>query len=413
MRPGVALTIRFDMCFVLSGRSRTGFSRKNGAITGLAMDGKEIRRRIHELEARLVELEKENELAESKALLNSIIESTSDMIWSVDPVSFGLRSFNSSFSDSLLAQCNIRVEPGMSIEDMSPSCEHGKRWLNFYRRALREGPFTIEYEVHAGSHVLELSFNPLKHNDTIFGLSVFGKDITERKKSEETLKRYAQRLIVLDEDLRRGLAAELHDDIAQVLTALGLNLANISNTLSDEAASELRPLLADSRRLTREINCAVRNLMTELRPMLLDEYGLSAVLHWHVVQYARRTGIAVTLHIPPEFPRLAVKKESTLFRVTLEALSNVMKHAAATDVTVSLCNHGDTVRLCISDNGKGFVPSTTVPLPTGSGWGLTIMRERIELIGGTFSIHSALGEGTTIGAEIQRSGLDVDQGTHC
>ena len=227
-----------------------------------------------------------------------------------------------------------------------------------------------------------------------------GRDVTERKQLENALQRYAQRLIEVEEDLRKSIARELHDDIGQVLTALGLNLAHINHHLPEETGEKLRVTLEDSRLLTREISRSVRNLMVDLRPSQLDEYGLPAAIRSYAEQYAQRTGIDIALQLDTELERLPVKQELALFRITQEALNNVAKYASATQVSVSLGSGGGATRLSICDDGRGFLPDTSLPLSTGSGWGLTIMRERAELAGGRFRLDTAPGAGTAIVIEI-------------
>ena len=225
-------------------------------------------------------------------------------------------------------------------------------------------------------------------------------DITKRKQAEETSKKYARRLITVEEELRKRISAELHDDIGQALAALGLNLGNIANNLPREAGDELRSRLDESQSLTKEISRTVRHLMGELRPLLLDDFGLSEAIRLHAGQFASRTGIEVTVQVDPEFPRLSARKEITLFRIFQEALSNVSKHAAGSRVSVLLRSDAGSVRLFITDNGSGFLPREAASLPAGAGWGLTIMRERAALVGGKFRIDTAPGEGTTIVVEL-------------
>ena len=228
------------------------------------------------------------------------------------------------------------------------------------------------------------------------GFSKITRDITERKRVEETLKRYAKLLIEQEENLRKSIARELHDDVGQELTALGLNLAYIDKCLVAEAGIDLRPTLKDSRMLAKDINRTVRNLMNALRPSQLDEYGLAPAIRTYVEQYAQRTGLAVTVHATAGFPRMCSQKEIALFRVTQEALNNVVKHAAATKVAIVLgSDHAPSIRLSITDDGKGLAPRVSPP-PTGSGHGLTTMRERAELVGGKFRLDSAPGKGTSI-----------------
>jgi len=135
--------------------------------------------------------------------------------------------------------------------------------------------------------------------------------------------------------------------------------------------------------------------MTALRPTQLDEYGLVSALRTYAAQYAHRTGIAVTIQAAPDFPRLSSRKEVALFRISQEALNNVVKHAEATKVTVVLDRDATSTRCTITDNGKGMASSTT-PRLAGVGYGLTIMRERAELVGGTFEMSSVSGTGTSV-----------------
>ena len=225
-------------------------------------------------------------------------------------------------------------------------------------------------------------------------------DVTERKQAEESSKRYARRLITLEEELRKRISAELHDDIGQALAALGLNLGNISNSLSRDLEPELRARLEESQGLTKEISRSVRHLMGELRPLLLDDFGLEQAIRLHSGAFAGRTGIKVTVQVDSGFPRLDARKEIALFRIFQEALSNVSKHSAAAKVSVLLHGEGGSVRLFITDDGQGFVPGEAAAQPTGNGWGLTIMRERAALAGGTFQLDAAPGEGTTIVVEL-------------
>ncbi len=127
-------------------------------------------------------------LAEAQALTKAIVDSTSDMIWSVDPERFGLLTFNPGLSDYFLQQHGMRIQAGMTPEELFPTGDFVKRWQDFYLRALKEGSYTAEYGVYAGTRTLQLTFNLLTREDQIFGISVFGKDITERKHTEQALR---------------------------------------------------------------------------------------------------------------------------------------------------------------------------------------------------------------------------------
>jgi PAS domain S-box-containing protein len=140
-------------------------------------------------------------LAESQALLSSIINSTADMIWSVDPESFGLLSFNQGLRDHFSSWRGLSIEAGMRPEDLYPSDDFVQEWHGLYRRALSEGAFTTEYHVYAGTFWLQLSFNPMEREGKVFGISVFGRDITERKEAEKG------RILAYERELDAGVYA--------------------------------------------------------------------------------------------------------------------------------------------------------------------------------------------------------------
>jgi len=285
-----------------------------------------------------------------------------------------------------------------------------------------EGDSSVQEVGRRGTMFVPLRYHR-KKDGTVFPVEIVGgayqwngrrvmfglvHDITERVKAEESLKRYAQRLIVQEEDLRKKVSMELHDDIGQELTALGLNLAFIGNTLKEGHEPVLLSTLEDSRQLTKEISRTVRNLMVDLRPSQLEEYGLAGAIRSYADQYRQRTGLEVVVQVDEGCPRLHPKQEIALFRIVQEALNNAAKYAAATQVSIALGVNGSSLQLSIADDGQGFVPRETNLQPTGSGWGLTIMRERAELAGGSFRLNSVAGVGTMLVIEF-REYLDADQ----
>jgi PAS domain S-box-containing protein len=197
------------------------------------------------LEKQTMEMERkqaENTLAELHALMNAIIDSTPDMIWSVDPENFGLIMFNYGLSDYFLQRSGIRIQIGMRPEDLFPPGDFVKRWHEFYQRALREGLYTAEYLVDAGTNMLELTFNLLKRDGKVFGISVFGKDITERKRADEQL--------AVSESELRGLFAAMTDIVMVIdrdgryLKIAPTNPANFYRTTEDmlgKTAHEILP----------------------------------------------------------------------------------------------------------------------------------------------------------------------------
>lgn len=276
----------------------------------------------------------------------------------------------------------------------------------------RIGKYEVEFRLrHKHGHYVDILSRGILVPDShgkavrVVGTHV---DITERKEGEVALRNYARRLMEMEEKMRKKLAAELHDEIGQELAALSLNLSFINSCIEKESWEDLRPRLEDSRYLTKEVSRAIRNIMTELRPPQLDEYGLVATVRWHADLFAERTGVAVALYVESRFPRLETEKEMALFRIVQEALNNVVKHAFATNVAIHLTSDAGTVQLTIADNGKGFAFETVPCGSTDSGWGLTIMRERAESIGGLFKVNSVPGEGTMVSVTLTEQVMDGD-----
>jgi signal transduction histidine kinase len=276
-------------------------------------------------------------------------------------------------------------------------------------------PVTVVHEhLHANGErrFVEVIAAPLWGSDGTFqGIIESIRDVTERVQAEEALQQYAERLRALSAQLaevaeaeRQRLARELHDQVGQNLTALGINLNIIRTQMPETAGVLVRSRLDDSLSLVEQTTQRIRDVMADLRPPVLDDYGVVAALHWYGEQFAGRTGIAVAVEGKEPVPRLAARVENALFRIAQEALINVAKHAQATQVTATVVAEDGTLRLVVADDGVGFDPAHLSEPEAGRGWGLLIMTERAEAIGGHCSIESAPGQGTQVIVEVGRSG---------
>lgn len=235
------------------------------------------------------------------------------------------------------------------------------------------------------------------------------RDITERMRAEqglrdshEQIKALAARLSELEESERRLLARELHDQIGQTLTALGINLNLVRQQLPVDSALALGCRLDDALQLLKQVTARVRGIMTELRPAVLDDYGLLAALQWYGGQFAKRTGINVDVLADEPVERPPLETETAFFRIAQEALTNVAKHAHAKHVDLILEQAPACIRLIVADDGVGLDPQRE-PAPAGeAGWGQLIMRERAASVGGKFSLESEPGYGTRVVVEVER-----------
>jgi signal transduction histidine kinase len=218
-------------------------------------------------------------------------------------------------------------------------------------------------------------------------------DVTEQKAAEAALRALTRRLVEAEETERRRIARELHDRVGQNLSALNINLDILLGKLQDQPA---RRRLEDSLKLVDATLQSIENVMADLRPALLDEYGLAAALAWYGEEYAQRTGIRVGVQAGDAGTGLRPEAAVALFRIAQEALNNAAKHSSAKRITVGLEEKGGELVLSVSDDGKGFDPAAA---PRGR-WGMTTMRERAEAAGGRLSVDSSLGQGTTVRAAV-------------
>ena len=253
-----------------------------------------------------------------------------------------------------------------------------------------------------GEFPVELAITPVQlHGQTIF--TAYLRDITKEKWAERELRRYAddlravsRRLVEVQESERRALANELHDLVGQKLTALSINLNIVKTQMSSSPTAQASARLEDSLTLVEETIESIRNVMAELRPAVLDDFGLTAVLRWYAEQFVKRTGVATAVIEERPTRRLPPATEEALFRIAQEALANVAKYARARKATVTLETTPQVVCLTIADDGCGFDPTAFHQPAKDHGWGLMVMRERAAAVGAQLDVESAPGCGTRV-----------------
>ncbi len=215
--------------------------------------------------------------------------------------------------------------------------------------------------------------------------------------SRDRLRELSRRLVEIQEEERRIIAQELHDRAGQTLSALSINLTILKDQLLEDTRRKVGTRLSDSIELTTDVINVIRNVVSDLRPMALDDYGLQAALRSYISDYVSRYGIQVHLDHPDgQMPRLETGIAMTVLRIVQEALTNVVRHAHAAQVQVSIRLVDDVLHLAIQDDGVGI--ANTQARPTSHG--LKIMRERAEAVGGSMKIGMASPKGTLVEARI-------------
>jgi signal transduction histidine kinase len=219
-------------------------------------------------------------------------------------------------------------------------------------------------------------------------------------RSREELRALRTRLAEVEEGARHRIARELHDRVGQCLTALSVTFGIVRKQIGPQCAQGLQGRLDDCVRLVDEIGSQIEGVTDELRPAILDDYGLVAALRWYGDQFAKRTGTAVTVGSSGVSSRLPGDTETALFRICQEALTNVAKHAEASHVYIGIATREDTLRLTVRDDGRGL-DIHGVNRARGHGqWGLITMRERAMAIGANFKVEPAEPAGTEVVVEV-------------
>ena len=223
--------------------------------------------------------------------------------------------------------------------------------------------------------------------------------LAQSDRMQEQLRQLSRQILSAQEDERKKISRELHDVIAQTLTGINIRLA----ALKKEAGLNTKGLersIARTQTLVEKSVDIVHQFARELRPAVLDDLGLIPALHSFVKTFSKRTHLRVALKIFAGVEQLDSNKRTILYRVAQEALHNVSRHAQASRVEVNIQKLANGISMKIHDNGKSFDVDGMLKAKGRKRLGLLGMRERLEMVGGTFCVESAPGKGTTIEAEI-------------
>ena len=365
-------------------------------------------RRLIERAARLAGIAIERVRAEealrmSEHRYRTLVTNIPDVTWLID------RDGN-----PLFVSPNVETVGGYTADELCRTGSAG--WFGRIHpddQAMVRGHFEQLFEAGAGSFDVEYR---LRHRDgrwlwvhdravaTYEGLGttyVYGlsSNITDRKQAEEIRALLLNQVITVQEEERRRIARELHDETAQSLASLLLGLSALQEARTTKAA---RAQARDLHQVATRALAEVRRLAWGLRPSVLDDLGLATAIARYTEEFSRTRGIAVALETAGlERGRLSAAVETTLYRIAQEALSNVARHADARRVRVQLQRHDATVTLVVEDDGHGFDPARPAAPPTAArGLGIHSMRERAAVHKGVLTIDSAPARGTRVAVEI-------------
>jgi signal transduction histidine kinase len=224
------------------------------------------------------------------------------------------------------------------------------------------------------------------------GFLVLVRDIDAEVRAREEVKRLRLRVLTVQEDERRAISQNLHDELGQGMTALALQVGGLMEGVDDP---QLAQSLVATRSQVELITKRMRQLFYRIRPPGLHDDSLSVALGDYCRSIAHSSGLGVIFDAVPELPTLDGAEATALYRLLQEATTNVIKHAAAESVWVSLTTEDDAVSLAVEDDGEGFDPRVRA-----SGIGLAGLRERFEMLGGELVVDSRIGSGTRISGSV-------------
>jgi signal transduction histidine kinase len=239
------------------------------------------------------------------------------------------------------------------------------------------------------------------------------------EEAEHLMRQLSQQLVATQEEERKHLSRELHDHVGQMLTALRMELGRIdrlrssgdrlrqasdSPELHTHADSRVAGAVAECRQLVDNMVRTVRDLALGLRPSMLDDFGLQPALEWHVRDFSRRFGISVDLSVHGDFDLLPEQHRTCAYRSVQEALTNCVRHARATRITVSVSRLADSLAVTVADDGVGFDPARRA-----GGLGLRGIEERVRDLHGAMTIRSAPGAGTTLTMKVPLPAATVEE----
>ena len=376
----------------------------------------------------LVAADLRDEFEKSQAELRVISESSEDLIWTVDSSSFRLKSYNRALKSFVFDQAAIRVRSRMTPKQLFFA--EADEFVNLYKRALSRGDFTVEQAIYPGT-LVQLSFQRLIHKNQTFGISVRGRDLakaqqqngrmrepatpsssrpvwfeephqngasskrldlTAARRFDGAMRELSQRLINSQEEERRRVARELHDNIGQEL-ALAAMLAERIDLGGAERDPTQPGELHQLYEKIKEIAIKVNGLSHQLHSSELEYLGLRVAAQRLSRDFASQFGVDVDIQTNNVPRKLRSDIALTFYRILQEALRNAARHSNATKISVRIMSLGNELSLMVADNGTGFNVHAAKPK---SGLGLISMRERMRSIGGQLAITSKVGTGTIL-----------------
>lgn len=277
---------------------------------------------------------------------------------------------------------------GKVLWDELPDAAESEFFANL-RDAMRgDAPVAFEANYPAYGSWLFVRLYPSDH-----GLSVYFTDITRRKEAEAALHRLMNRLTNAQEDERRRIALELHDGLGQIVSAVGLRLRMLENKFCSTDPRAIQSQLGELAGLLEQVQSDMRGMAHSLHPSVLEHLGLAQAVRSFMSEQCDPSGVDYSLDIPDDLPRFTPEKETTIYRIVQEAITNSLRHSRARNISLTVSLRPPVLIITVRDDGCGF---STDKATTGNGLGLVGMKERADAVGAEIEFISCEGRGTQV-----------------
>jgi two-component system, NarL family, sensor histidine kinase UhpB len=406
-------------CIIVSGRitdETAVAAMKSGARDYIMKDslkriGVAIERELAETEARRERKRAQEQLREVSEKLYLVTETIQDAFWMSSPVDGGIAYLSPAFED-IWGRSRIQIQrlPQGLLETVHT--EDRPQFLDSCKKHAEGKSYVVEYRILRPDGEVHWIYDrgyPI-YNDAgqVVMMTGVARDITPQKlaegnlrSAESSLRNMANRLVRLQEEERRNIARELHDQVGQSLTGLKLMINQAMRSPGESANS----VLNEAQSTVTELIQQVREMSLTLRPSMLDDLGLLPTLLWHLGRYTTQTGIKVNFEHHGLQGTFSPDVSTAAYRIIQEALTNVARYAKVDEVSVQISVEDEEIRLVVEDHGCGF---DMAQLSTKEAAGISGMRERAQLLGGSLTIKTGPGTGTTLTAKLPLNKVKVN-----
>lgn len=353
-----------------------------------------------------------DDLKHSEERYRDLIENSPEIIYQTDKDRFFV-----GINRTMLSKLEYLPETlkKLRVEDLVPAKEHEKL-IKHIQKVVENGSDSIETEFLTKKREIvnvEINATAMYNSDNDFVQTrAFAHDITARKKAEaaekhgKDLELLSSQTISIQEEERRRISRELHDEVGQTLTAMRINIELMEIEIP-ENLPKLKQRLGDTKQLLSHTLNEIRSLSFELRPSLLDHFGILAAIRGYSKNYSARTNISVEVEGGNMVDRFPTEIEILFYRCAQEALNNVAKHSQANNVEINISYGNNELRMKVKDDGKGFdVKDHFEKKMSGTSIGLFGMKERVALMNGNLEINSEKGKGTELEVVVYSNKID-------